>query len=119
MKAGDACIIAICATLVGAVYWFAWQPAGAAHLAVLRVPGEPPRRIALDGSRELTVAGRRGESRVAVRPGGVRFLASPCSAKHCVHAGWLEEAGDFAACLPNGVSLTLAGGRNGYDGLGY
>lgn len=119
MRSGDLAIIALCAALVGAAYWFAWRPAGAAHVAVLRVPGEAPRRIALDGARELTVDGRRGQSRLAVRPGGVRFLASPCNGKQCVHAGWLEEAGDFAACLPNGVSLTLAGGRNGYDGLGY
>lgn len=119
MRTGDLMIVALCAMLVGAAWWLVWQPAGAAGVATLRVPGEPARQIRLDGRRELSVAGARGESRIAIRPGGVRFVASACSGKQCIHAGWLERAGDFAACLPNGVSLTLAGGKHGYDGLGY
>lgn len=119
MKAGDLTIIALCAALVGAVYWFAWQPAETARVAVVRAPGEPPRRVALDGRSQLTVSGRYGDSRIALRPGAARFVASPCTGRHCIHAGWLETGGAFAACLPNGVSLTLAGGGEDYDGLGY
>lgn len=119
MRAGDLTIIALCAALVGTTYWFAWQPAGAARVAVVNVPGEPARRVSLDARRELAVSGHRGKSRIALRPGGARFLASPCRGKQCVHAGWLEGDGAFAACLPNGVSLTLVGDGEGYDGFGY
>lgn len=119
MRPGDLLLITVCAALVGAAYWFAWQPAGSASAAVVRGVDEPGRRIPLDRERELTVAGPRGPSRIAVRPGGIRFLSSPCQGKHCIHSGWLEDAGDFAACLPNGVSVTLIGDKDGYDAIGY
>lgn len=119
IRSGDLVLIAICAALVGGTYWFAWQPGGTAVAAVVRGTDEPGRRIPLDRERRLTVAGPRGASRIAVRPGGVRFLSSPCRGKYCVHSGWLERAGDFTACLPNGVSLTLVGDEKQYDGIGY
>lgn len=119
IRAGDLLLITLCAALVGAAYWFAWQPAGTARAVLVRGGDEPARRITLDRERELSITGSRGQSRIAVRPGGVRFLSSPCRGKHCIHSGWLEQAGDFAACLPNGVSLTILGGDDDYDGIGY
>lgn len=119
MRAGDIVLVLLCAALAGSAWALAWPPGGTASTVELRVPGEPPRRLVLDHSREITVQGRDGASRIALRPGGARFLASPCNGKQCIHAGWLERAGDFAACLPNGVSLTLSGGEHGYDGIGY
>lgn len=119
MRTGDLALVFLCAALVGAAWWLTWRADEGARVAVLRVPGEPTRQVALDGRRELAVAGSRGESRIAIRPGGARFLESACSGKQCIHAGWLERAGAFAACLPNGVSLTLVGDTDGYDGIGY
>lgn len=119
IRAGDLILITLCSALVGSAYWIAWRPAEAADTVVIRTAKEPGRHISLDSERQLTVAGPRGPTRIAIRPGGARFVASPCRGKVCIHSGWLEQAGDFAACLPNGVSLTLVGGMNGYDGIGY
>lgn len=119
IRAGDLVLITLCAALVGAAYWFAWQPREAAATVVVRAAEEPGRRISLDHEHQFTVAGPRGPTRIAIRPGGARFVSSPCRGKYCIHSGWLERAGDFAACLPNGVSLTLVGGKDGYDGIGY
>lgn len=119
IRPGDMVLVLLCAALVGAAYHVAWQPGEKARAAMIRSPGEPGRRISLESEREVTVPGPRGPTRIAVRPGGARFLSSPCPAKYCIHAGWLDRAGDFAACLPNGISLTLLGGREGYDGIGY
>lgn len=119
IRFGDMLIIMLCAAGVGSAYWLTWQSDGAADAVVVRGADEPGRRLALDRERELTVRGPRGESRIAIRPGGVRFLSSPCPGKYCVHSGWLERAGEFTACLPNGVSLTLVGSGSGYDGIGY
>lgn len=119
IRFGDMVIIMLCAAGVGSAYWLTWQSAGAGKAVVVRGADEPERRIALDREMEMTVRGPRGESRIAIRPGGVRFLSSPCPGKYCVRSGWLERAGAFTACLPNGVSLTLVGGESGYDGIGY
>lgn len=44
-----------------------------------------------------------------VGSGKIRFLASTCRDKICVHSGWLSRPGETAACLPNRVAVRLAG----------
>lgn len=39
--------------------------------------------------------------------GGVRVAASDCPDQYCVRRGVCRKAGDFAACVPNKVILTL------------
>lgn len=39
--------------------------------------------------------------------GGVRIAASDCPDQYCVRRGVCRKAGDFAACVPNKVILTL------------
>lgn len=39
----------------------------------------------------------------------VSFKSSDCPDKVCVNSGWLSQAGDFAACLPNRLSLRISG----------
>lgn len=119
MRAGDLILIGLCALLVGGVYGVAWQAPARAGWAELHAPDAAPRRIPLDGDRRVAVAGRRGDSVLAVSGGRARFVSSPCASKHCIHAGWLDAAGDFAACLPNGVSVTLVSARQRYDALAY
>lgn len=119
IRAGDIVLIALCATLVGLAYGLTWRPAAHAAYAELRAPGETPRHIALAGERRIRVRGSLGDSVLAVRDGAIRFLRSPCPGKQCIHSGWLDRAGEFAACLPNGVSLTLVGEEHSYDALNY
>lgn len=119
IRAGDVILIALCSVLVGAAFAFTWRGGEPASWAVVRVAGQPERRIALTGSREIAVPGRRGESLISVVDGRVRFVDSPCHGKQCIHAGWLDAAGDFAACLPNGVSLTMISEHSRYDAVVY
>lgn len=39
--------------------------------------------------------------------GGICFEESDCPDKVCIHAGILRRAGQFAACLPNGIVLRI------------
>lgn len=119
MRTGDVILIGLCALLVGGVYGVTWQAPQRAGWAELRAPDAAPRRISLDGERRVAVTGRRGESVLVVSGGRTRFISSPCAGKQCIHAGWLQAAGDFAACLPNGVSVTLVSARHRYDSLAY
>ncbi len=38
---------------------------------------------------------------------GIRFIASPCPDKLCVKHGWVNDEMDLAACLPNGLVVTV------------
>lgn len=78
-----------------------------------------PRELSLRQDTSLTIHGPLGDSVLEVRGGRVRFVASPCRGKQCVHSGWLSRVGDFAACLPNRVSVTLLGDTVTYDGVSY
>jgi hypothetical protein len=60
-----------------------------------------------------------GPSRLLVQDGRVRFTASPCRGKQCIHSGWLAHEGDFAACLPNGVAVEVLGPERGLDAINY
>jgi hypothetical protein len=48
-----------------------------------------------------------------------RIAADPSPRQHCVKQGWLERAGEIALCLPNQVSIEIAGGVKRYDSLNY
>jgi hypothetical protein len=39
--------------------------------------------------------------------GSIAFVESDCPDKVCIHAGRLRTAGQFAACLPNGIVVKI------------
>lgn len=51
----------------------------------------------------------------------IAFTQSDCPDKICVKTGWLDEAGHFAACMPNHVALRIVSegevGADGVDGV--
>jgi len=98
-----------------AYFWSASQPA--AEITIATTEGTQVFSLARD--RHVRVLGRHGDSIIEIRRGRARFEASPCSGKLCVHAGWLERAGDTAACVPNGVILSLAGRDAEFDALNF
>ena len=46
---------------------------------------------------------------ITVEPGRIRFVDADCPDKTCVHTGWIHEAGQIAACVPNRVMIKLVG----------
>lgn len=90
-----------------------------ARRALITSLDQAPREVSLRRDASLTIHGPLGDSVLEVRGGRVRFVASPCRGKQCVHSGWLSRVGDFAACLPNRVSVTLLGDTATYDGVSY
>jgi hypothetical protein len=41
------------------------------------------------------------------KDGSIAFIESDCPDKVCIHAGKLKTAGQFAACLPNGIVVKI------------
>lgn len=64
----------------------------------------------------VEVEGALGTTTIAIEDGGVRIVDSPCPHKICVKKGRVSRVGDFVACLPNGVVLTVVGVSD-YDGI--
>jgi hypothetical protein len=100
------------------VYHHAWSGNGAADSLVVSAAGQTL-RFALHPDREITVQGNLGPSRIEIRDRRARFVDSPCARKVCVLSGWHSHAGELAACLPNGVSLTLSAVRPAYDAVNF
>lgn len=119
IRIGDILVVLAAAGLIGAMYAATWQSAAAAAEVVVRSPRQAPVHHDLDHAQRLEIAGKQGTSVVLIESGRVRFIQSPCAGQYCVHQGWLDQAGDFAACLPNGVSLTLTGNGARFDAFAY
>jgi hypothetical protein len=60
-------------------------------------------------SREtrLEIPGPLGLTEVQIHGGGARVVSSPCVNQSCVAAGLIHRRGQWAACLPNGVLLSI------------
>lgn len=114
-------IVLACLLLMQAwLYMQFWNGhAGSADSALITSLGRAPQELSLRRDQVLRINGPLGDSVVEVQGGRVRFRDSPCRGKQCVHSGWLNRAGDFAACLPNRVSVTLIGTAARYDAVNY
>lgn len=69
--------------------------------------------------RQIVVNGPLGETVIEIRDGRARVLRSPCTRKICLRAGWLDAAGDAAACVPNRVSIALLGDDARFDAINF
>lgn len=69
--------------------------------------------------RTVRIAGPLGETRIEIHDGKARVVASPCSQKLCIRAGWLEFAGAATACAPNHVSVALLGNDPRFDAMNF
>lgn len=74
--------------------------------------------VAGDGSDGMAarVGGTRGVNVVAVEPGRIRVAEADCPDEVCVHTGWIDGPATPIACVPHGLTVTVA--REGGDGDG-
>lgn len=114
------CVIVLTAVLfTGGLYGMFWNESGAGQTAIIQVGHEAPQHVTLDAGRVLTVRGARGNSVLEIQPGRIRFRDSSCSHKFCVLSGWLSGAGASSACLPNQISIMVAGAPSAYDAINF
>ncbi len=90
------------------LYGYYWHDRSeSATYAIILTPYHDPRRVNLMHDQWITVMGTLGETVLQVESGRIRFFSSACHNKYCVHHGWLQQGGDFLACIPNQVSVEL------------
>jgi hypothetical protein len=66
----------------------------------------------LDAEATLRVPGPLGETVVVMGDGGVQVVSSPCPEKICVKTGKISKPGQWIACLPNRVFISIRGRRS-------
>ena len=75
--------------------------------------------LPLSENKTVSVTGPLGENIIEIKDHKARFINSPCPNKICIHSGWLEGINDIAACLPNGVSVSIGGKHQEFDAINF
>jgi hypothetical protein len=119
LRWGDAVVVVLAATLVGASFALSYAPGSAPTQLVVTQAGAEPRHYGLGEYRTIRVDGAAGVTEIEIQPGRARCLRSPGSRGICEAAGWLEHPGDMAVSLPNRLVLQVRGPRTDFDSMHY
>lgn len=115
----DRIIIILALVLLIGLYWHYWR-IPTTHASYAIIFNHHPQSVSLHQPQTVKIQGRLGISILQVKAGKIRFLASPCQQKRCIHAGWLKNQGDFIACLPNQVSVEVYAQKTpDWDAIAY
>jgi hypothetical protein len=113
VKIGDILII-VCTLILAGILLLLWPSGDGDLIAVVSQNGRVLHRIALSGIQEpieIEVDGAY-HNHIIAENGRIRFDDSNCPDKICVHTGWLDRAGQSAACLPNKTLIVIEGSGN-------
>lgn len=64
-------------------------------------------------NRMVDLEGPLGSTRLEIRDGRARILASPCPTKACIGMGAIARAGELLACVPNQLLVRIDGEGKG------
>lgn len=119
MTRADSVITMLALLLLAFLFQHYWSNTSAASRFQVINAQQQPQHFSLDQNKIHRISGKIGDSTIEVRDHKVRFVDSPCKAKLCVHSGWLTDAGDTAACLPNRVLIQIDGNSTYYDAINF
>lgn len=118
LKYGDWLVLAFGVIAVGWLFAALWQ-GQATDKVIIRSGGKIVVEASLALNQTFAVAGPLGTTLVSVQNHRARVASDPSPRQYCVMQGWLARAGEVAICLPNQVSVELAGPEKLYDSLNY
>jgi hypothetical protein len=118
IKTGDWLVLLLGALLTVWLAATVWH-GGAADKAIIRSGGKIFREVPLSQDAIIQVPGPLGISEIAIHNAQARIASDPSPRQYCVRQGWLKQAGEISICLPNQVSVELAGSSKRYDSLNY
>ncbi|MDX1250671.1 MAG: NusG domain II-containing protein [Gammaproteobacteria bacterium] len=117
MTRADMIVVALAVALLPWLYLSYWAPATQGDEIRILVNGKERMTVSLHQKHQLTIEGTLGTSIIDIHDGKARFVASPCRGKQCVHTGWVSHSGESATCLPNRVSVLVAGNEQRFDSI--
>jgi len=118
LKPGDWLTLLLGGTFVVALTFKLWS-GDLADKAIIRSGGKIFKEVSLSRNQKIEVPGPLGVTIVSIQNRKARVASDPSPRQYCVRQGWLQQAGEIAICLPNQVSVELAGSRKKYDSLNY
>jgi hypothetical protein len=118
IKPGDWITLLLGCILVVLLVFKLWS-VELADKAIIRSGGKIFQEVPLSRDQQIEVPGRLGFSVIIIKQRKARIASDPGPRQYCVRQGWLQQAGEIALCLPNQVSVELAGSRKRYDSLNY
>lgn len=128
LKWGDKLVLILAIIFVGSLYKTFWFSEGHGDFAQVTVDQKEGvhsdghgknQLISLSENKIIKITGRVGVSELEILDGKIRFVSSPCPNQICVHAGWLEKGGEFAACLPNRIAVELVANNTFFDAINF
>lgn len=117
MTRADMIVVALAVALLPWLYLSYWAPSTQGEELRILVNGKERMTVSLRQNHHLTIEGALGPSVIDIHDGKARFTASPCRGKQCVHTGWVNHSGESATCLPNRISLLVAGNEQRFDSI--
>lgn len=115
----DGVVVGLATLGIAALYVALWAPQSDGLEVEIWHAGDRLQSVSLDADHLLEIDGSLGKSRIEIKQGQARFIASPCHNKVCILSGWQQHAGDMAACLPNQLSLRIMGRDPRYDAINF
>lgn len=119
MTRADKVVVVLAVALLPFLYGYYWGDASQGREVRILVGGHEHTVLNLARDKRFQIQGKLGLSTIEIRDGKVRFLKSPCQGKQCIHTGWLHQGGEFAACLPNAISLLVLGDKQRFDAINF
>ena len=107
-RADKILVLVVGLSVVGMVLYGRYT-AEAGGVLIVELAGATPVAHNLSDYGVLPVVGPLGASEIEIGSKGARVLSAPCVHKICMRQGWMQRAGDVAACVPNGLVLRIAG----------
>ena len=118
LKPGDWLVLGAGMLVVAWLFATLWH-GGRADRVIVRSGGKIVTETSLLQDRSIAVHGPLGVSVIKIQQQRVRVASDPSPRQYCVKQGWLTRAGEVAICLPNQVSVEVAGAQKMYDSLNY
>ena len=116
---GDKLVVAASFFALLVLYQIYWASTAYGNQVEILVDGKHWASHDLFSTTQVEVPGNLGPSTLIINAGKIRFLESPCNGKQCVHQGWLEYGGEFAACLPNRISVRILSNEPRFDTVNF
>lgn len=113
LKLFDVIIVAVAALFSVALSVRVYGGSAPSHVVV--TSGSEEWIYPLSEDRTVEVEGPLGPTTIGIENGAAHFEDSPCRNKTCVAAAAIRRAGEWSACLPNGVFIRIEGAYGDED----
>ncbi len=80
---------------------------------LIEIEGTLLYRMPLHTDTLLCLTGTTGPFSVQASGAKVRVLKTTCPAKICKRTGWIQKPGESIICVPNALSITIEGTKQG------